>query len=37
MNYTHFFLGPEAYPSSPFSDLTQADADMFMVAAVMPF
>jgi hypothetical protein len=37
MNYTHFLLGPEAYPSSPYSDYTKADPHLFMLALVMSF
>lgn len=37
VDYTHFFLGPKAYPGSPFSDLLKADPDMIMVAAIMSF
>jgi hypothetical protein len=37
INYTHFFLGPKAYPGSPYSDLLKADPDMIMVAAIMSF
>jgi hypothetical protein len=37
VNYTRFLLGPEAYPSSPYSDLTKADPHMIMLAAVMSF
>lgn len=37
VNYTRFFLGSEAYPSSPYSDLTKADPHMLMLAAVMSF
>jgi hypothetical protein len=37
VNYTHFFLGPKAYPGSPYSTLLKADPDMLMVAAIMSF
>lgn len=37
IDYTHFILGPKAYPGSPFSTLLKADPDMIMVAAIMSF
>jgi hypothetical protein len=37
VNYTHFFLGPKAYPGSPYSTLLKADPDLFMIAASMSF
>jgi hypothetical protein len=37
LSYTHFFLGERAYPSSPFSDLLEADPDLFSIAATMSF
>jgi hypothetical protein len=37
LSYTHFFLGERAYPSSPFSDLLEADPDLFSIAATLSF
>jgi hypothetical protein len=35
--YSHFILGPQAYPSSPYSNLTKADPDAILVNAIMSF
>jgi hypothetical protein len=39
VNYTRFFLGPQSYPGSPYSDpeFTKADPHLFMMAAIMSF
>jgi hypothetical protein len=37
VDYTHFLLGPLAYPSSPYSSFTIIDKDMIMVSATMSF
>jgi hypothetical protein len=37
VDYTHFFLGQLAFPSSPYSSLTTTDPDMLMVSAIMSF
>lgn len=37
MSYTRFFLGPNVYPSSPYSDYTQSDPHLFLVAVNMSF
>lgn len=37
LSYTRFFLGDQAFPSSPFSDLLEADSDLFSITAIMSF
>jgi hypothetical protein len=37
LSYTHFFLGDTAYPASPFSDLLEADSELFTLTAIMSF
>lgn len=37
ISYTHFFMGPRVYPSSPYSDYTQADPHMFNMMIRMTF
>ncbi len=37
LSYTRYFLGERAYPSSPFSALPEADADLFSLTAIMSF
>jgi hypothetical protein len=37
LSYTRFFLGDRAYPSSPFSDLLEADKDLISLTAIMSF
>jgi hypothetical protein len=37
VDYTHFLLGPQVFPSSPYSSTTNIDPDMLMVSAIMSF
>lgn len=37
LGYTRFFLGDKAYPSSPFTNLLEADSDLFSLTAIMSF
>jgi hypothetical protein len=37
LSYSHFFLGDNAFPASPFSDLLEADSDLFSLTAIMSF
>jgi hypothetical protein len=40
LNYTHYFLGPDTFASSPYSNFTDprnTDTDLLMLAAVMSF
>jgi hypothetical protein len=37
VDYTHFLLGPKAYPGSPYTTYFKSDPDMIMVSAIMSF
>jgi hypothetical protein len=37
VDYTHFLLGPKAYPGSPYTTYLKSDPDMIMVSAIMSF
>jgi hypothetical protein len=37
VDYTHFLLGPKAYPGSPYTTYTKSDPDMIVVTAIMSF
>jgi hypothetical protein len=37
INYSHYFLGSNTRPSSPYEMITRPDPDLFMVSAVMSF
>jgi hypothetical protein len=37
VDYSYFMYGPKVFPSSPYTDYTQADPHMFVVTAIMSF
>jgi hypothetical protein len=37
VDYTHYLLGPKAYPGSPYTTYPKSDPDMIMVSAIMSF